>query len=219
MSSGCSEGQYAFVAGRRVNGGNSLAEKAGTRERILATARDLFNAEGAGGQSALDIATALGISAGHLYYHFKGKPQIVAELMDAHAGEVAMVLEALGSAKSLTLETLWTHVHILIEETWDARFFWREPALAIGNPRLAAAAREVLDGVRQGLAGALDALAEAGVVKAGPEVREGLSRQMATGIAFHAVTLELTGEADTPRELVARAAAQVMLPLAGYAGP
>ena len=65
-----------------------------TREKILEAARALFNEEGVGGQSAVDIATAQGISAGHLYYHFKGKPQILAELMAAHVAEMEMVLEA-----------------------------------------------------------------------------------------------------------------------------
>jgi len=185
-----------------------------TRDRILTTARDLFNAEGAGQQSALDIATALGISAGHLYYHFKGKPQIIAELLAEHAGEVDLVLESLAGADP-TLESLWTHVHILAEEAWDARFFWREPALAIGNPRLADLAQGLLARQRQALGGALAALSEAGVIAAAPEVLDGMARQMVTGVAFHAIALELEGDPGPPRERVARAAAQIMLPVVG----
>ncbi len=187
-------------------------------------ARDLFNEEGAGDQSALDIATALGISAGHLYYHFKGKPEIIAELMAAHAAEVELVLEAAERAISgedagggATLETLWTHIHILAEEAWDARFFWREPALALGNPRLAVLARDILQAQRHTLGAMLAALAQAQVIDASQEVLDGLARQMVTGVAFHAVALDLEGDPGPPRDLVARAAAQIMLPVVGLA--
>ena len=196
--------------------GSAQGRGGGTRERILVTARDLFNAEGTGPQSALDIATALGISAGHLYYHFKGKPQIVAELLAEHAAEVDLVLEAMAGSEP-TLENLWTHVHILAEEAWDARFFWREPALAMGNPRLADLAQGLLARQRQALGTMLAALSEARVIAAPPEVLDGLSRQLVTGIAFHAIALELEGDPGPPRERIARAAAQIMLPVAGLA--
>jgi AcrR family transcriptional regulator len=180
------------------------------------TARDLFNAEGTGHQSALDIATALGISAGHLYYHFRGKPQILAELLAEHGAEVDLVLEAMLGAEP-SLESLWTHVHILAEEAWDARFFWREPALAMGNPQLAALAQSLLTRKRLALGTMLQSLEAAGVIAAGPEVLDGLARQLVTGIAFHAIALELEGDPGPPRELIARAAAQIMLPVAGLA--
>ncbi|HYE47749.1 MAG TPA: TetR family transcriptional regulator, partial [Caulobacter sp.] len=179
----------------------------------------LFNAEGVGPLSAVDIASSLGISAGHLYYHFKGKPQILAELMAAHAAEVEMVLEAAreACARQPDIETLWTHVHILVEEAWDARFFWREPALAMGNEAVAASARRLMAGMVAGLADCLKALGKAGAIKASAEARDGLAAQMATGVAFHAVALSLRGDTGPPRELVARAAAQVMLPTASFA--
>lgn len=190
-----------------------------TRDRILEASRELFNTEGVGPLSAVDIASALGMSAGHLYYHFKGKPQILAELMALHAAEIEMVLEAMREAVATRpdIETLWTHVHILVEEAWDARFFWREPALALGNAAAAAAARRVMTGLVSGLGDALKRLHEKGAIKARAEARDGLAGQLATGVVFHAIALDLRGDAGPPRELVARAAAQVMLPAAGLA--
>ena len=94
-----------------------------TKARILEAARTLFNEEGVGALSAVDIAAALGISPGHLYYHFKGKPEILTVLAGAYDDEVALVLEAaVGDCRhgAATLETLWIHVHILVEEAWDA---------------------------------------------------------------------------------------------------
>ena len=191
-----------------------------TRDKILAAALELFNTEGVGGQSALDIASAMGISAGHLYYHFKGKPEILGRLMLTHRDEIDLVTEALRDATRCgepNLESLWTHVHILVEETWDARFFWRESALALGQGDLAEQARHILKAIRGAIMDMLVALAKAGAIAGSPEVLSGLAAQMATGVVFHSHALELEGETRSPRELIARAAAQIMIPVSGYA--
>ncbi len=191
-----------------------------TRDKILDVALDLFNTEGAGALSAVDIASAMGISAGHLYYHFKGKPEILAQLMARHREEVDLVLEAAReslAAGDLSIESLWTHVHILAEEAWDARFFYREPALAAGHHEIAAQARHILTAQRRVLGEALTAMDAGGVIAASPEVRDGIAGQIVTGIAFHIHTLELEGDQGPPRERLARAAAQIMIPLAGLA--
>lgn len=192
-----------------------------TRDKILSIALELFNTEGVAALSAVDIASAMGISAGHLYYHFKGKPEILVELMTRHREEVDLVLEAAREAVAtgdISIESLWTHVHILTEEAWDARFFYREPALAAGQPDVAAHARHILAAQRNVLGEMLEALDAAGTITASPEVRDGLAGQLVTGIAFHMHTLELEGEHGPPRERIARAAAQIMIPVAGLAG-
>ncbi len=190
-----------------------------TKARILETALELFNAEGAGALSSVDIAAALDISPGHLYYHFKGKPEMLAALTLAYQGEVELVLDSAVSAcrgEGATLETLWTHVHILAEEAWDARFLYREAgALALRYPDLAARIRRIAVAEREALRAMLTALVQAGVLAAQPEVIDGLSRLMTTGIGFHAIELELEGDPGPPRERIARAAAQIMLLPAG----
>lgn len=175
----------------------------------------MFNAEGVAALSAVDIASALGISPGHLYYHFKGKTEILNALVAAYQEEVELVLQAALDAcrgEDATLETLWTYVHILVEEARDARFLYREAgALALHHPDLAARFRRIAVGQRDALRTMLGALAGAGAIDAGAEVIDGLSRMMTTGIGFHVVQLELEGDDGPPRERVARAAAQIML--------
>jgi hypothetical protein len=126
-----------------------------------------------------------------------------------------MILAAAQDAprtQGATIETLWTYVHILIEEAWDARFLYREAAaLVMHNRDLAAVFRHIATGERQTLAMLLTALRAAGTIAASPEVIDGVSRLMTTGIGFHAIELELEGDAGPPRERIARAAAQVML--------
>ncbi len=192
-----------------------------TKARILETALALFNAEGAGALSAVDIATALGISPGHLYYHFRGKAEILAALVLAYQGEVELVLAAALEAcrdHGADLETLWVHVHILAEEAWDARFLYREAgALALRYPDIGARIRRIAAAEREAFRAILAALAERGVITASPEVVDGLSRLMTTTVGFHAIELELEGDPGPPRDRIARAAAQIMMAPAALA--
>jgi len=169
----------------------------------------------------MDIAAANGISPGHLYYHFKGKSEIVSTLAAAHREEVDLVLEAavdVCQGANATIETLWTHIHILAEEAWDARFLYREAgALVMGHPDLAATLRHITVREHKALRSMLTALNEAGAIMTSPAVIDGLSRLMTTGIGFHAIALELEGDPGPPRDRVARAAAQIMLLPAGLA--
>ncbi|MFN9925683.1 MAG: TetR/AcrR family transcriptional regulator [Phenylobacterium sp.] len=193
-----------------------------TKARILDKALELFNEEGVAALSAVDIASALGISPGHLYYHFKGRAEIVAALAQAYRAEIDMVLDALTDtvrADGASLETLWTYIHILIEEAWDARFLYREAAaLVMRSPELAGVFRHVATRQRTTLAAVLTELRQAGAIAASPEVLDGVSRLMTTGIGFHAIELELEGDTGPPRERIARAAAQVMLVPAALIG-
>jgi AcrR family transcriptional regulator len=56
------------------------AEAAGTRERILEVALDLFIRKGYAATSMREIAEPLGISKAALYYHFRSKGHILLEL-------------------------------------------------------------------------------------------------------------------------------------------
>jgi AcrR family transcriptional regulator len=187
-----------------------------TKTRILEAARALFNAEGYGGLSAMDVATALAISPGHLYYHFKGKSEIAAALLAAHEAEIDGLLteaeRALGASPAI--ETLWTHIHILTEEAFDCRFAYRdgaqEPALRAGLGRIRRAEIAAIQRM-------LDLLAKHGRLSASGEIRSGLAQQIALGLAAQLAALELDDPAEPPRARIARAAALIMLPTAGYA--
>jgi AcrR family transcriptional regulator len=144
----------------------------GTKDRILAGALALFNRDGFGPATALDIATSLGISPGHLYYHFKGKTELAAALFAQHEAELAMILTAAEAALENAAEprlTLQTHLHIVLEEMEDYRFLYREiaavsrahPGLGKGLARLALHERESLARQLKAFAPAKEAAAAA----------------------------------------------------------
>lgn len=52
-----------------------------TAEKILLVSLELFNSQGESNITSVDIANEMEISPGNLYYHFKGKEEIIAALV------------------------------------------------------------------------------------------------------------------------------------------
>lgn len=59
-----------------------------TADRILLTSLDLFNQQGERNVSSVDIANELDISPGNLYYHYRGKDEIVEALVDQYIAKM-----------------------------------------------------------------------------------------------------------------------------------
>jgi AcrR family transcriptional regulator len=55
-----------------------------TAEKILLISLDLFNSQGERNITSVDIANELDISPGNLYYHYKGKDDIINALVDSY---------------------------------------------------------------------------------------------------------------------------------------
>ena len=99
-----------------------------TRDRILVTSLALFNEEGEAHSTTIDIANELDISPGNLYYHFKGKDQIIAELFHQYqvalSGTLAAPIESpLGSDRG-QVEDNWYFLYVVLEEMYQYRFFY-----------------------------------------------------------------------------------------------
>ena len=96
-----------------------------TRERILETALALFNRFGEPNVTTADIANEIEISPGNLYYHFRNKGEIVAELFGAfEQGLAPLLVQPRGRAPDV--EDLWLLLHLLFEAMWAHRFFFRD---------------------------------------------------------------------------------------------
>jgi len=96
-----------------------------TRERIVETSLQLFNRDGAPNVTTADIADEMGISPGNLYYHFRNKDQIVAELFAAFERRLDGLFAA-PAGRLADVEDLWLVLHLLFEAMWDYRFVYRD---------------------------------------------------------------------------------------------
>ena len=70
-----------------------------TKDKIIATAIDLFNIHGTKAISTNHIAKEMGISPGNLYYHFRSKNDIIRSISDNFSCE-------LGSVFKIQLDTI-----------------------------------------------------------------------------------------------------------------
>ena len=99
-----------------------------TRDRILHTSLALFNEEGEEQTTTIDIANEMDISPGNLYYHFKGKDEIIRELFQQYELALGDTLTApienpLNPDRS-TVEYNWFFLHVVLEEMYNYRFFY-----------------------------------------------------------------------------------------------
>jgi AcrR family transcriptional regulator len=96
-----------------------------TRERIVETALALFNRLGEPHITTADIADEMEISPGNLYYHFRNKDEIIAELFAAFERRLDGVF-SVPEGRSASVEDLWLLLHLLFEAMWDHRFLFRD---------------------------------------------------------------------------------------------
>jgi AcrR family transcriptional regulator len=96
-----------------------------TRERILETALLLFNRLGEPNVTTADIAGEMEISPGNLYYHFRSKDEIIAELFATFARRLEELL-TWPEGREAGVEDLWFLLHLLFEAMWAHRFLFRD---------------------------------------------------------------------------------------------
>ena len=89
-----------------------------TRDLILEVALILFNERGEGLISSVDLANELNISPGNLYYHFKGKKEVVEELYARFHAELQLTLEQFETAQQLDAKSQFAFLCV-IAETFD----------------------------------------------------------------------------------------------------
>lgn len=193
-----------------------------TRDRILEVSLLLFNEEGESGLSSVDIANALEISPGNLYYHFKGKDAINRALFDRFEEEMRVILR--GSKGGLaSIEDNWVYIYILLEEIYDFRFFYRDLAgLLARYPDLAIRFRSLVAAKRQTIARILSDLEKAGPLTIDKRLREPLIDQIITTLTFWLAGDALTKEVHDGPALIHKTVFQVMclmVPYMGETGP
>lgn len=114
-----------------------MSRKSGTRERILQASLQLFNEQGERNVTTNHIASHLGISPGNLYYHFRNKQMIVAELFTRLERDMSQFF-VIRSDGSVTLEDKAAYLEGLLQLLWGYRFLHQDlDHLLSADPALA----------------------------------------------------------------------------------
>ncbi|MBS7691219.1 TetR/AcrR family transcriptional regulator [Pseudomonas lalucatii] len=102
-----------------------MAPPTKTRERIVQASLALFNEQGERNVTTNHIAAHLGISPGNLYYHFRNKQAIVAELFGQYEAHVDGFLR-LPEGRALTIADKTLYLEALLAAMWRFRFLHRD---------------------------------------------------------------------------------------------
>ena len=101
-----------------------------TRDRILDTCQRLFNESGPAAVTTAEIARAMGINEGNLYYYFKKKEDILFalfEVFEAALNEVANVPQEMDAGADASDPGL-AYLQRWFKLMWEWRFFYRDGA-------------------------------------------------------------------------------------------
>ncbi len=99
-----------------------------TRDRILITARELFNARRFGNVTTADLAAECGIAEGNLWYHYKNKRALLEAISDRFLEDVEHRLAMLPSDEARILDDYADMIAALVLEIRRYRFLYRDQA-------------------------------------------------------------------------------------------
>ena len=137
-----------------------------TRERILETSLALFNERGEPNVTTNHIADELEISPGNLYYHFRNKEDIVAQVFTRYEARMDQAL-LVPEGRLPDLEDVWMQLHLVFECMWDYRFLYRDLVDILSRDRkLKAHFARILKRAANSTADVLRGLAQAGILRA-----------------------------------------------------
>lgn len=197
-----------------------------TKSRILDTSLDLFNEEPGVDHTAVDIANAVELSPGNLYYHYKGKDAIIAALFERFEEEMQIILQGShGNVRSL--EDVWVFLYVILEEVYDFRFFYRTPDTMVQRyPALGRRFRAILEGKERAIAAVIADLKAEEMIAIDDRLEAPLIAQIVSNLTFWLSldTLRGGGDGDTVRggSLIHETVFRIMtlvVPYMGEIGP
>lgn len=99
-----------------------------TKDRILETARELFNARRFGNVTTAELASECGIAEGNLWYHFKSKRALLEAITEQFLVDVEDRLALLPSDPAVILQEYADMLIALMSEIRQYRFLYRDQA-------------------------------------------------------------------------------------------
>ena len=189
-----------------------------TRDRILHTSLLLFNTEGEPNTTTVDIANELDISPGNLYYHFKGKDIIIAELFAQYEQGIGEILSA-PIDKPLSVEDNWFYLYVVFEEMYNYRFLYRNLSDLLNRyPDLGKRFRRILALKQEAIAAVWATLSDAAVVSIPEEETEALIDNMVLLLNYWLNYDHLQHGDRPPALIIHQGVYQVMSMVAPYLG-
>ena len=189
-----------------------------TRDRILHTSLLLFNQEGEPNTTTVDIANELDISPGNLYYHFKGKDIIIAELFSQYEQGLCEILSA-PIDKPLSVEDNWFYLYVVFEEMYNYRFLYRNLSdLLFRYPDLGRRFRRILQLKNQAITAVWATLTEAAVVSIPEDEVEALIDNMVLLLTYWLNYDHLLHDERPPALIIHKGVYQLMSMVAPYLG-
>ncbi|MFV0276116.1 MAG: TetR/AcrR family transcriptional regulator [Parahaliea sp.] len=194
-----------------------------TRDRILVTSLALFNNEGESNTTTVDIANEMDISPGNLYYHFKGKDDIIAELFQQYelalGSTLTAPIEQPLSADRGDVERNWYFLYVVMEEMYQYRFFYHNiDNLMQRYPDLRRGLRRLVQLKRAALFAICKALLDQSVIDTKGQQLVGLVDNMTLALNFwFNYDQLLLGERD-PQIIIHQGVLQLMTMVAPYLG-
>ena len=189
-----------------------------TRDRILHTSLLLFNEEGEPNTTTVDIANELDISPGNLYYHFKGKDIIIAELFNQYEQGLCEILSA-PLEKPLNVEDNWFYLYVVFEEMYNYRFLYRNLSDLLNRyPDLKRRFRRILALKQQAISAVWLTLTEAAVVSIPEDEVEALIDNMVLLLNYWLNYDHLLHDDRPPALIIHKGVYQLMSMVAPYLG-
>ena len=192
-----------------------------TRERIIQASLELFNAQGERSVTTNHIAAHLGISPGNLYYHFRNKQAIIAELFGQYEQQVDGFLRP-PAGRGLTIEDKTFYLEALLAAMWRFRFLHRDlEHLLDSDAELAERYRRFAQRCLQGAQHIYQGFVDAGILRMNPAQIEALVLNawiiMTSWVRFLCTARGSPG--DLSEEMLRRGIYQVLALEGGYIAP
>jgi AcrR family transcriptional regulator len=140
---------------KKSEGGRSTGRPSPTRQRILAAALELFNERGPDHVTTAEIARAVNINEGNLYYHFRTKEALVLALFALFEADALAIVAKIDGADEGAAATYTGFLRLWFLLVWNYRFLFRDlvglvssaPALVEPVRTISAAMRFAVDDI------------------------------------------------------------------------
>ena len=186
-----------------------------TRERILETSLALFNVRGEPNVTTNHIADELEISPGNLYYHFRNKDDIIAQLFAQYEERIDRALTT-PEGRLPGLEDIWLQLHLVYECIWEFRFLYRDLVDILSrNRKLRIHFARILKRATDSATEVMRGLAQAGIMRASKDEIEATANNILLIATFWLNFSSVRGTSDE-QVAIQQGIRQVMMLLAPF---